>query len=105
MGCYSLVSIVIHARLIFARWISIFRIHYRQAIDVSSYVQEQKLGKLVLDSGAAKDFERPFKSQLKSEDQVEQSSSKNQAGFKPPCSDSAHNDIAKRSDAEDTQKP
>lgn len=52
---------------------------------------EQKLGKLVLDPGAAKDFERPSKSQLKSEDQVEQSSSKNQAGLKPPGSDSAHN--------------
>lgn len=68
-------------------------------------MQEQKLGKLVLDPGAAKDFERPFKSQLKSEDQVERSSSKNQAGFKPPNPDSAHNDIAKRSDAEETQKP
>lgn len=52
---------------------------------------EQKLGKLVLDPGAGKDFERPSKSQLKSEDQVEQSSSKNQAGLKPPGSDSAHN--------------
>lgn len=68
-------------------------------------MQDQKLGKLVLDPGAAKDFERPFKSQLKSEDQAEQSSSKNQAGFKPPGSDSAHSNFAKRPDPEETQKP
>ncbi|KAI5660881.1 hypothetical protein M9H77_20204 [Catharanthus roseus] len=65
----------------------------------------QKLGKLVLDPGAAKDFERPFKSYLKSEDQDEQSSSKNQAAFKPPSSDSSHNPFVNRPDSEEMQKP
>lgn len=38
-------------------------------------VQDQKLGKLVIDPAAARDFERPLKSHMKSENQAEHSTS------------------------------
>lgn len=81
------------------------RVAKDKAFDIITSLQGQKLGKLVLDPGAAKDFERPFKSYLKSEDQDEQSSSKNQAAFKPPSSDSSHNPFVNRPDSEEMQKP
>lgn len=56
-------------------------------------MQDQKLNKLMIDPAAARDFERPLKkSNMKSENQVEQSSSNppsdqmtnNPFGNKPP---------------------
>ncbi|CAI9775482.1 unnamed protein product [Fraxinus pennsylvanica] len=52
---------------------------------------EQKLNKLVIDPAAARDFERPLKSHLKSGDQVEQSTSNPKSSPNPPKSDRAHN--------------
>ncbi|KAL2489433.1 multiple chloroplast division site 1 [Forsythia ovata] len=52
---------------------------------------EQKLNKLVIDPAAARDFERPLKSHLKSGDQVEQSISNPKLSPNPPKSDRAHN--------------
>lgn len=59
--------------------------------------KDQKFNNLAIDPGAAKDFERPFKSHLKSDDHVEQKPSNGQVGSKPPLSDN--------SSPEDNQKP
>ncbi|KAL3505514.1 hypothetical protein ACH5RR_035355 [Cinchona calisaya] len=72
---------------------------------LESLQNEQKLGKLVIDHGAAKDFERPFKSHLKSEDQVEQSSSNSQMSPKHTNSDSAQNSYLNRPASDEMQKP
>uniref|UniRef100_A0A5B7C5E3 Multiple chloroplast division site 1 n=1 Tax=Davidia involucrata TaxID=16924 RepID=A0A5B7C5E3_DAVIN len=65
----------------------------------------QKLNKLVIDPGAAKDFERPFKSHLKSDEQVEQSPSNSEVDSNPPKSDHAHSSLGSNSTSEEMQKP
>lgn len=52
---------------------------------LESLQNAQKFSKLVLDPSSARDFERPFKLNMKSEEQIEQSStaSNNQVGPKP----------------------
>ncbi|CAI9115274.1 OLC1v1016132C3 [Oldenlandia corymbosa var. corymbosa] len=65
---------------------------------------EQKLDKLVIDAGAAKDFERPFKSPLKAEDQIVDKGPLNgQMGSKQPNSDPVHK--SHRSASEEMQNP
>ncbi|CAK9180318.1 unnamed protein product [Ilex paraguariensis] len=52
---------------------------------------EQKLNNLFVDPGVAKDFERPSKFHLKSDEQKEQNPSNSQGSSKPPETDRAHN--------------
>ncbi|KAM7521341.1 hypothetical protein LguiB_020303 [Lonicera macranthoides] len=66
---------------------------------------DQKLKNLVIDPGAAKDFERPFKSNLKSDNQEEQRPSNGQVGTRPPQSDRARNSVGNDTSSEEMQKP
>ncbi|KDP36757.1 hypothetical protein JCGZ_08048 [Jatropha curcas] len=67
---------------------------------------EQKLNKLVIDTSNAKDFERPFKLNQKSNELIEQSPVNNQAGdTKPLKSDVAPNPLNSTLSAEEMQKP
>lgn len=69
-------------------------------------LQEQKLNNLVIDTGYAKDFERPFKLNPKSKELVEQNPFNNQAGdSKPSKSDYAQNSFDSSSSSEEMQKP
>ncbi|KAA0064660.1 protein MULTIPLE CHLOROPLAST DIVISION SITE 1 [Cucumis melo var. makuwa] len=61
---------------------------------------EQKLNNLFIDPGSVKEFERPFKSKSKSDEQVEQSSSDLQTGeSKPP------NSFGGQSSSDEAQNP
>ncbi|GFY86317.1 multiple chloroplast division site 1 [Actinidia rufa] len=62
---------------------------------------EQKFKKLVIDPGAAKDFERPFKPHPKSDDHVEQSPSYNHLGPKPSKSEHFPNSFESHSNSEE----
>ncbi|KAJ9186303.1 hypothetical protein P3X46_001893 [Hevea brasiliensis] len=68
--------------------------------------QEQKLNKLVIDTGNAKDFERLLKFNPKPNELIEQSPFNNQAGDPMPSkSDSAANSFKSNSSSEEIQKP
>lgn len=65
-----------------------------------TFLQEQKLNNLFIDPGSVKEFERPFKSKSKSDEQVEQSSSDLQTGeSKPP------NSFGGQSSSDEAQNP
>ncbi|TXG51888.1 hypothetical protein EZV62_021057 [Acer yangbiense] len=68
---------------------------------------EQKLNNLVIDPSHAKDFERPFKLNPKSQEPVEQNPFINQSGnSRPPKSDQAPNAFrSNSSSSEEMQKP
>ncbi|KAI9398795.1 hypothetical protein POPTR_002G006300v4 [Populus trichocarpa] len=67
---------------------------------------EQKLNKLVIDTGNAKEFERSFKSNPKSNELVERSSFNSQSGdSKPLKSDRSLNSLNSSSSPEEMQKP
>ncbi|XP_019235780.1 PREDICTED: protein MULTIPLE CHLOROPLAST DIVISION SITE 1 isoform X1 [Nicotiana attenuata] len=66
---------------------------------------EQKLGELVIDPGAAKDFERPFKTRLKSEEQAEQGPNNRQIGSKFSESESARDSFVNKRSSEEMEKP
>ncbi|XP_070038732.1 protein MULTIPLE CHLOROPLAST DIVISION SITE 1 isoform X2 [Nicotiana tomentosiformis] len=66
---------------------------------------EQKLGKLVIDPGAAKDFERPFKTRLKSEEQAEQGPNNWQIGSKFSESESVRDSFVNERSSEEMEKP
>lgn len=69
-------------------------------------LQEQKLNKLVIDTGNAKEFERPFRFNPKSNELVEQNPFKSQSGdSKPSQSDRAPNPFNSSSSSEEMQKP
>jgi hypothetical protein len=69
-------------------------------------LQEQKLNKLVIDTGNAKEFERSFKSNPKSNELVERSSFNSQSGdSKPLKSDRSLNSLNSSSSPEEMQKP
>lgn len=70
-----------------------------------SLLQEQKLGKLVIDPGAAKDFERPFKTRLKSEEQAEQGPNNRQIGSKFSESESGRDSFVNKRSSEEMEKP
>lgn len=66
---------------------------------------EQKLNNLFIDPGSVKDFERPFKSKSKSDEQVEQSFSDHQAGeSKPPNSGHLPSSFGDQSSSDEAQK-
>lgn len=66
---------------------------------------EQKLNNLMIDPRNAKDFERPFKENPRSHEQVEQSSFNNQTSDSmPPTSDPAPISVESNSSSEETQK-
>ncbi|XP_073053192.1 LOW QUALITY PROTEIN: protein MULTIPLE CHLOROPLAST DIVISION SITE 1-like [Primulina eburnea] len=48
---------------------------------------EQKLSKLMIDPAAARDFERPYKSSMKSENQIEHNTANSKLGSNPSASD------------------
>lgn len=60
---------------------------------------------MVIDPGTAKNFERPFKSQLKSDDQVEEKPSNGQVGSRPTQSDRTHNSFGSNTSSEEIQQP
>nr|GMD33840.1 protein MULTIPLE CHLOROPLAST DIVISION SITE 1 [Ipomoea batatas]GMD43563.1 protein MULTIPLE CHLOROPLAST DIVISION SITE 1 [Ipomoea batatas] len=66
---------------------------------------EQKLNKLVIDPATAKDFERPFKARMKSEDQIEQSPHNRQMGSKFSEPNPARDSSASKPTTEESQKP
>ncbi|XP_042493229.1 protein MULTIPLE CHLOROPLAST DIVISION SITE 1 isoform X1 [Macadamia integrifolia] len=67
---------------------------------------EQKLDKLVIDPGSARDFERPFKSFSKSHEQVEHNPFANEGGNSlSPKSNRAPNSVESNTSSEDLQKP
>lgn len=67
---------------------------------------EQKLNKLVIDSSNAKDFERAFKLNPKSEEPLDQNPFVNQSGdLRPPRPDQAPNGYDSNSSSEEMQKP
>lgn len=67
------------------------------------FLQDQKLGNLVIDPRNVKDIERPFKEHPKSCEQEEQSSSNNQTGGSmPPRSDRAPISFESKSFPEET---
>ncbi|XP_022135712.1 protein MULTIPLE CHLOROPLAST DIVISION SITE 1 [Momordica charantia] len=66
---------------------------------------EQKLNNLFIDPGSVKDFERPFKSKSKSDEQVEQSFSDHQAGeLKPPNSGHLPSSLGVQSTSDEAEK-
>ncbi|GFZ10555.1 multiple chloroplast division site 1 [Actinidia rufa] len=65
---------------------------------------EQKFKKLVIDPGAAKDFERPLKPHPKSDEHVEQSPSYNHLGPKPSKSEHFPNSFGSNSNSEELPK-
>ncbi|KAF9683267.1 hypothetical protein SADUNF_Sadunf05G0195200 [Salix dunnii] len=67
---------------------------------------EQKLNKLVMDTGNAKEFERPFRFNAKANELVEQNPFNTQPGdSKPSKSDRAPNPFNSSSSSEEMQKP
>lgn len=72
---------------------------------MSLLLQEQKLGKLVIDPGAAKDFERPFKSRLKTEEQVDQGPNNWQMGSNCSESEGPHDSFVNKHSSEEMEKP
>ncbi|XP_059636500.1 protein MULTIPLE CHLOROPLAST DIVISION SITE 1 [Cornus florida] len=67
---------------------------------------EQKFNKLFIDPGAVKEFERPFKSNLRPDEHVEPSPSNGDVGSKPSKSDHAPSSFkSSNSTYEETQKP
>lgn len=64
----------------------------------------QKLNKLVVDPGAAKDFERPFKSHRKPDERVEQSLPYNHLGSNPSKSEQVPNSFGSNSSSEEMPK-
>ncbi|KAH6778268.1 multiple chloroplast division site 1 [Perilla frutescens var. hirtella] len=64
---------------------------------------DQKLSKLVIDPAAARDFERPLKSHMKSENQVEHSTSSPKLGSTP--SDHPNNPFGNKPPPEEMQNP
>ncbi|KAK3002460.1 hypothetical protein RJ639_012338 [Escallonia herrerae] len=66
---------------------------------------EQKFNNLVIDPGAAKNYERPFKSQPQPDDQLDQKPANGQVGYKLPQSDGARNSFGNNSISEDMQRP
>ena len=69
-------------------------------------LQEQKLNKLVMDTGNAKEFERPFSFNAKANELVEQNPFNTQSGdSKPSKSDRAPNPFNSSSSSEEMQKP
>lgn len=69
------------------------------------FLQEQKLNNLFIDPGNVKDFERPFKSKSKSDEQVDQSFSDHQAGeSKPPNSGHPPSSFGVQSTSDEAQK-
>lgn len=69
-------------------------------------LQEQKLNKLVIESSNAKDFERAFKLNPKSEEPLDQNPFVNQSGdLRPPRPDQAPNGYDSNSSSEEMQKP
>lgn len=64
----------------------------------------QKLNKLVVDPGAAKDFERPFKSHRKPDERVEQSLPYNHLGSNPSKSEQVPNSFGSNSNSEEMPK-
>lgn len=66
---------------------------------------DQKLNNLFIDPGSAKDFERPFKSKSKSDEQIEQSFSDHKAGeSKPQNTGHLPSSSGVQSTSEDAQK-
>ena len=69
-------------------------------------LQDQKLSKLGIDPTSAKDFERPFKFQVKSHDPGEKGSINNEVSDSPsPKIDSAPINIESASSSEDNRNP
>lgn len=68
-------------------------------------LQEQKLGKLVMDPGAAKDFERPFKTRLKTEEQFDQGPNNRQMGSICSESEGACDSFVSSHSSEEMEKP
>lgn len=66
---------------------------------------EQKLGKLVIDPGAAKDFERPFKTRLKTEEQLDQGPNNRQMGSNGSESEVARDSFVNKHSSEEMEKP
>ncbi|KAJ6736560.1 PROTEIN MULTIPLE CHLOROPLAST DIVISION SITE 1 [Salix viminalis] len=67
---------------------------------------EQKLNKLVIDTGNAKEFERPFRFNAKANELVEQNPLNSQSGdSKPSKSDRTPNPFNSSSSSEEMQKP
>ncbi|TMW86124.1 hypothetical protein EJD97_021917 [Solanum chilense] len=66
---------------------------------------EQKLGKLVIDPGAAKDFERPFKTRLKTEEQLDQGPYNRQMGSNSSESEGARDSFVNKHSSEEMDKP
>ncbi|PHU09105.1 hypothetical protein BC332_20965 [Capsicum chinense] len=66
---------------------------------------EQKLGKLVMDPGAAKDFERPFKTRLKAEEQFDQGPNNRQMGSICSESEGACDSFVSSHSSEEMEKP
>ncbi|KAK4349181.1 hypothetical protein RND71_031936 [Anisodus tanguticus] len=66
---------------------------------------EQKLGKLVIDPGAAKDFESPFKTRLKMEEQLDQGPNNRQMGSKFSESESDRDSFVNKHSSEEMEKP
>ncbi|KAL8491533.1 hypothetical protein ACS0TY_023225 [Phlomoides rotata] len=63
---------------------------------------DQKLSKLTIDPAAARDFERPLKSHMKSENHVEQSNSNPMSGSKPPSDQITNNPLGNKPPFEET---
>ncbi|PIN06374.1 hypothetical protein CDL12_21073 [Handroanthus impetiginosus] len=66
---------------------------------------EQKLSKLVIDPAAARDFERPLKSHMKSENQVEHNTSNPKSGSNTPPSSHIGNPFGNKPSSEEMQNP
>lgn len=65
------------------------------------HLQDQKLSKLTIDPGAAKNFERPIKTQFKPDDQVEEKLSKGPSRHSQ--SDHTPNSLGSNTNTEDIQ--
>lgn len=63
---------------------------------------EQKFSKLMIDPGSTHDFERPFKSQLKSQQQVDSPGSNQAGNSNPPISECAPDPVGGNISSEDT---
>lgn len=65
------------------------------------HLQEQRFNKLVIDPGSTHDFERPFKSQLKSQ-QVDSPGSNQAGNSNPPIAECAPDAVGGNISSEDT---
>ncbi|KZV41495.1 hypothetical protein F511_35716 [Dorcoceras hygrometricum] len=65
---------------------------------------EQKLNKLMIDPVAARDFERPYKSNMKSENEIEHNTANSKLGSNPSASDRVQSSGNKQS-SEETWNP